>query len=50
MIVLPLKSMCIVSEMSNVHVHMLPKYLACSVHVPEMARSWISQLKLLDKS
>ena len=35
MMVWPLKHMCmhIVSEMSNAHVHMLPKYLACSVYV-----------------
>ena len=35
MMVDPSKHMCmhIVSEMSNVHAHMLPKYLACSVHV-----------------
>ena len=51
MMVVPSKCMhmCIMSEMSNAHAHMLPKYLTCSAHVP-MSRSWIRQLKLLDKS
>ena len=38
MMVDPSKSMhmCIVSEMSNVHVHMLPKILSCiAVHMPK---------------
>ena len=43
MMVVPLKCMCTVSEMSNAHACMLPKYLACSAHAP-MSRSWIRQL------
>ena len=42
--------MCTVPEMSNAHAHMLPKYLACSVHAQRcqghgsdiVQTSWIS--------
>ena len=49
MMVVPSKHMhmCIVSEMNNAHAHMLPKYLACSVHVPKCQGHGLDNWKAL---